>query len=232
MDPESFPHLLFTHASPLVRDPAAASAEFQHNKARNLEIACSRLDGTVVMPGQVFSYCRAAGPTTASAGYLPALTLLGDTLVPMTGGGLCQLSNMIFWIALHLGFRILERHRHSFDLFPDSNRTLPFGCGATVFYNYVDLRVRNELEFPVLLRFRVGDGVLAGSAFGHRALPFKATMFESDHAFYRAEGGLRRRNKIWRRVSDESGDRVELICENDCLVLYGYTGDTCRQITG
>ncbi len=213
-------HLLFRHCSPVVRDPRRALEEFQANKEHNLKLACAKIDGIVVRPGEVFSFCRAVGPTTESRGYLPALTLAGSSLVTMAGGGLCQFSNMVFWMALHLGFEIVERHRHSFDLFPDMGRTIPFGCGATVFYNYVDLRVRNTLEFPVAFRFRVSDGVLIGDALGPRPLPFRVSVYETDHSFYEVGGRVRRRNRVWRRI-DYAGPGVpELVCENDCIVRY------------
>ena len=43
------------------------------------------------------------------------------------GGGICQLANLLYWMALHTPLEVIERHHHSFDPFPDSGRTLPFG---------------------------------------------------------------------------------------------------------
>ncbi|NPV70925.1 MAG: VanW family protein [Firmicutes bacterium] len=218
--PADFPYLLFRHNSPLAR-PSRAAEEYQANKAHNLQIACRKIDGIVVRPGEVLSFCRLVGPTPRSRGYFPALTLIGDRLQALTGGGLCQLSNMIYWMALHLGFETVERHRHSYDLFPDVNRTVPFGCGATVFYNYVDLVVKNTLEFPVGFGFRVMDGMLVGEAYGACPLPFEVRVYETDHEYYDSVDGKRRRNKIWRRVAGPGGPpRVELVAENDCRVTY------------
>ncbi|MGE5485716.1 MAG: VanW family protein [Ignavibacteriales bacterium] len=216
-----YPYLLFSHASPLIRNPARAAEEFQVNKVHNLRVAASSLDGVVIGPGQVFSFCRMVGRTTRGKGYLPALTLINDRLLPVTGGGLCQMSNMIYWMALHLGMEIIERHRHSYDLFPDAGRALPFGCGATVFYNYVDLRFRNTLPFPISFKFRVTEARLEGEAYGTRRLPFSVRVFETDHAFYESGSGKRRRNRVWKRVATTGRpDTVELVAENDCLVLY------------
>ena len=58
------------------------------------------------------------------------------------GGGLCQLSNLIYWMTLHTPLTVTERYRHSFDVFPDSRRTQPFGSGATCSYNYLDLQIK------------------------------------------------------------------------------------------
>jgi vancomycin resistance protein VanW len=82
---------------------------------------------------------------------LPALEFRDGETVTAVGGGLCQLANLLVLLGIEAGMEILERHRHSLDLFPDADRTAPFGCGATVFYNYVDLRLRNVMDFPLLL---------------------------------------------------------------------------------
>ena len=62
------------------------------------------------------------------------------------GGGLCPLANLIHWMGLHSPLQLTERHHHSFDPFPDEGRVLPFGSGASLFYNYVDLRFRNPTD--------------------------------------------------------------------------------------
>lgn len=81
----------------------------------------------------VFSFTRSVGPSTRSRGYLPALEFRDGQTVTAVGGGLCQLANLIVLLGIEAGLEIVERHRHSLDLFPDAERTAPFGCGATVF---------------------------------------------------------------------------------------------------
>lgn len=71
------------------------------------------------------------------------------------GGGLCQLSNLIFWMPLHTTLTVVERHRHRYDVFPDSNRTQPFGSGATCYYPYVDLMIRNDTQDEYQLKLEV-----------------------------------------------------------------------------
>lgn len=44
-------------------------------------------------------------------------------------------------MALHTPLTVTERHRHGYDVFPDAERTIPFGSGATCFYNYGDLMI-------------------------------------------------------------------------------------------
>jgi hypothetical protein len=83
--------------------------------------------------------------------YLPGVQLQGGQFIAKTGGGLCQLGNLLYWMTLHTPLLVTERWRHSFDVFPDTNRTLPFGSGATLAYNYIDLQIKNATTAPYLL---------------------------------------------------------------------------------
>ncbi|MCK9911052.1 VanW family protein, partial [Microbacteriaceae bacterium K1510] len=78
------------------------------------------------------------------------------------GGGLCQLSNLIYWMTLHTPLTVTERYRHSYDVFPDAERTLPFGSGATCYYNYLDLQISNLTEQPFQLQIALTESHLAG----------------------------------------------------------------------
>ena len=90
------------------------------------------------------------------------MVLNNGTVISGTGGGLCQLSNLIFWMTIHTPLTVVERHRHGFDVFPDSNRTQPFGSGATCFYPYGDLMIKNETQDDYQLILTVGDEFLEG----------------------------------------------------------------------
>lgn len=79
------------------------------------------------------------------------------------GGGLCQLSNLIYWMTLHTDLTVTERYRHSYDVFPDENRTQPFGSGATCVYNYRDLMVENRTVRPLQLSLQLTATELRGA---------------------------------------------------------------------
>ncbi len=119
----------------------------QYNKIVNLKIAVEKLNGIILFPGETFSYWKLIGkPTRGGKGYVEGMTLFYGGFKPGIGGGLCQLSNLIYWMALHTPLVVTERHRHSYDVFPDSNRTQPFGSGATCVYNYRDLQIFNGTD--------------------------------------------------------------------------------------
>ena len=217
---DGFPIVISSKSSPLKREVAGSLSANTSEKTRNLELGAARLNGLVIQPGEVFSFTRTIGPTTRRLGYLPALEFRDGQAVTAVGGGLCQLANLIVLLGIEAGMEILERHRHSLDLFPDADRTAPFGCGATVFFNYVDLRLRNTLDFPLLLEAAVEPPVCRASIRSATPMPFQCRMIETDHEFVRVSGIIRRRNKLWREVEEGSATRRELLCENDCRVVY------------
>lgn len=72
------------------------------------------------------------------------------------------MTNLLYWMTLHTPLTVTERWRHGYDVFPDSNRTQPFGSGATCFYNYMDLMVRNDTPDTWRLVLQVTDTHLEG----------------------------------------------------------------------
>ena len=221
-DAADFPRTVAERTSPLQRAPDGAIAAHTEEKAQNLRLGCAKIDGLLLRPGEVFSFCRTVGATTARQGYLPALEMHDGSLQPAVGGGLCQLSNLLLLLALEINAEIVERHRHSYDLFRDVERSVPFGCGATVFYNYVDFQFRNRLPFPICLRASVEPPLLRAQVLADHPLPFSVAIEETDHRFFREGGIIYRANRIWRRVewTDGHAPERELVFENVCRVLY------------
>ncbi len=123
---------LWTHAS-MEEFPLTAG------KVQNLRVACAALHGLEFPANAVFSFWKQMGRVTRRKGYVSGRELREGCLVATTGGGLCQLSNLLYSAALDAGFEIVERHPHS-RLIPGSQAEQD--RDATVFWNYVDLRFR------------------------------------------------------------------------------------------
>lgn len=167
------PHVIFTHRTPLLRQLKNVDMWLQHNKVRNLRIAARKVDGIIVMPGETFSFWRLIGNPTRRKGYVEGMVLFYGKVGTGVGGGLCQLSNLIYWMTLHTPLTVTERYRHSYDVFPDSGREQPFGTGATVAYNYLDLQIENRTRDPYQL-----DHPFDGYASGRRMEIDIAAAFE------------------------------------------------------
>jgi len=216
-------HLVFSHKTPLFRGLKAVDRWVDENKIINISQALKKINGIVLEPGDHFSYWQLIGRPTAKKGYVKGMVLDHGKFKYDIGGGLCQLSNMIFWMIIHSPLDVTERHRHSYDVFPDVKRSQPFGSGATCVYNYRDLQFENNSNEPYQLFFRLTDSHLEGAVLSTREPYLEYEVYEKDHYMTLEHwGGYLRHNKIHRRVCDLEGHEImdEYICENHCLMMY------------
>jgi len=197
--------------------------ELQRNKVESLRLACSLVDSILVAPGEVFSFWRLVGKPSVKRGFPPGLQLSFGELVSMDGGGLCQLSNLIHWMVLQSPLTVVERHRHITDPFPDYRRTVPFGTGATVFYNYIDLAIRNCTSRTFEIKVSVDEEYLNGELRCDSPLPVKYSVIECNHRFVRKGDSVYRENELWRTETETSSGKLlgeELLMKNRCRVMY------------
>ena len=218
------PTLLFKHQSILLRQLKAVDMQLQYNKITNLIIAAQSIDGLVIYPGEYFSFWKRVGRPSRGKGYLTGLTLDNGKVSTGIGGGLCQMGNLLYWLFLHSPLTITERWRHSYDVFPDSNRTMPFGSGATVSYNYIDLQCKNETKQAFQINTWLTDTHLCGSIRTAYEPKFRYFIEERNHQI-RGEvwGGYTRHNELIRKVIDrQTGElvREELVVRNHALLMY------------
>ncbi|WP_395015535.1 VanW family protein [Dongia sp.] len=146
---EILPVLLAESVTPLWSDPRQSEAGLQFGKVENLRRAARHFDGVVIPAGEIFSFWKQLGKPSRARGFVAGRILKEGCMVASTGGGLCQISNALFEVALKAGCPILERHAHSRAV-PGSAAQL--GRDATVAWNYVDLRFRA----PQALQLKVG----------------------------------------------------------------------------
>lgn len=129
--------------------------DYVQAKIHNMGLAIERVNNLPVPSRAILSFWHVVGRATARRGFLPGRSLLGGQLRPDYGGGLCQLSGLIYYASLIAGLEILERHPHSRDIYNDQTRYAPLGADATVAYGFKDLRVLNNYSFPVCYRVSV-----------------------------------------------------------------------------
>jgi hypothetical protein len=135
--------------TPLWSDEALAERALQMGKVQNLRLAARALDGLSIRAGATFSFWRQVGPPSPWRGFVSGRMLQQGCMVPVVGGGLCQLSNALYEAALQAGCEIVERHAHS-RIVPGSAAAV--GRDATVAWNYVDLRFRSDRDLRLTAR--------------------------------------------------------------------------------
>ncbi|ACB84193.1 VanW family protein [Natranaerobius thermophilus] len=214
---------VFQHKTPLLRKLSQVEMWMQYNKITNLEIATKRLNKIIIKPGETFSYWRLIGRPTRTKGYLEGMVLYNGKVESGVGGGLCQLSNLIYWMTLHTPLTVTERYRHSYDVFPDSNRTVPFGSGATCAYNYIDLQIYNGTKQTYQLLVYLTDDYLVGEWRSDNEPCHTYEVYQGDHWITHEPGiGYVRHNTIYRKVYNLKGEDIddEFVTENHAIMMY------------
>lgn len=222
-DTAPLPRLIYEHRTPLYRKLRDVDLKMQQNKVINLNIAIKQLNGIIVSPNEVLSYWKSIGRPTKRKGYVDGMILHYGKVTTGTGGGLCQLSNLIYWITLHSPLTVTERYRHSYDVFPDSRRDQPFGSGATCSYNYLDLQITNRTAQTFQLLLYIEGDYLVGQWRSNIPPTVQYEIYEENHHFTNEWwGGTVRHNQIFRSVLSQDGTfiRNEFITENHALTMY------------
>ncbi len=216
-------HSVFKHCTMMLRPLRDVEMYLQRNKLTNLRLAIAPINGVVIRPGQTFSIWRLVGRPTAAKGYLEGLVLANGRIEKGIGGGLCQLGNLLYWMALHSPLTITERYRHGFDVFPDINRKIPFACGATLAFNYIDLQLRNDTDDTFQINLWLDDEYLNGEIRSDRTPEFNYEVYETDHLIkMQPWGGYTRHNRIWRRQTSlyDGLTSEDLVTENHAIMMY------------
>ena len=126
-------------------------------KVHNIKKAIKLIESVHILPNEIFSFCNIIGNTTASKGYVASRSLAGNHISESIGGGICQLSGLIYYISLIGNLEILERHSHSTDIYNDETRFTPLGSDATIVYGYKDLKIKNNTQGPINFKFYLDD---------------------------------------------------------------------------
>lgn len=130
-------------------------------RSKNIEIATSAINGTVVMPGEIFSFNDIVGPRTIERGYQEAGTYVGNKVEPGIGGGICQVSTTIYRAAMKANLRSVERTNHSMVV----GYAEP-GLDATVSYGYLDYKFKNTYDFPIYIQGSTAGKVMTYNIYG------------------------------------------------------------------
>ena len=144
---------------------SAYRTEFQRDnisRAYNIGVAASALDGLLVPPGKIISFNEIVGPRSTEAGYKDAGVIVNNELVQGPGGGVCQVSTTLYNCVLLAGLEVVERSNHSLPV-----SYVPIGRDATVVYEAIDFKFRNNTQNYIYIKAITQDSSLTIKIFGN-----------------------------------------------------------------
>ncbi len=225
---DKLPVVVYAESNNMIKRGPGIDLKLQENKADNIRLACSKLNGLVVIPGETFSFWKIVGKTSKRHGFSEGRVLVNGKLVAGVGGGLCNLANTINLLILHSPLTITELHHHSDALAPDpDNIHVPYSAGTSVNYNFIDLRFRNDTAQPVQLCTWCEGDDLHAELRTTQAFPHTYRLTEENHHFHLEDDGKYYRiSNIFRETLDRSTGEVinrELNWKNHSEVMFDYS---------
>lgn len=225
MSKQPLPHVITNHSSGVIKRGRGIDLTLQENKRTNIMLACKKLNGLIIYPGEVFSFWKLVGNTTKRKGYLDGRVIEGNKIKPGIGGGLCNLGHTINWLVQHSPLDVIEFHKHSDALAPDHGERIPFTSGTSVSYNNIDYRFKNNTDQPIQLLIWCDEENLHGELRSEREFPWRYQITEENHHFEKEGDTYYRISKIYRETFvKQSGERIEkkLIVDNHSEVMFDY----------
>lgn len=130
-----------------------------YNRTQNLKIASEYINGTILMPGETFSFNQVVGKRTADKGFLPATVFTGSTSTDeQIGGGICQVASTMFNAVLYANLQIVERHQHSQRV-----SYVYLGRDAAIYWGSEDFKFKNNTNQAIKIEMKCSDGKITCS---------------------------------------------------------------------
>lgn len=133
---EAFPNLLSSYST--------SFASSSSNRATNVSLATNKINGKVLMPGEVFSFNGTVGKRTPQAGFKVAGVYMNGQVATDYGGGICQVSSTLYNAVLRANLEIVDRSNHMFEV-----GYVPIGTDATVSWGAPDFKFKNSRSYPI-----------------------------------------------------------------------------------
>ncbi|MDD4049060.1 MAG: VanW family protein, partial [Clostridia bacterium] len=178
------PNKVYIYKSLIRRQLGNVDTDLQENKAVNLSIAVPKVNGVIIKPHEIFSFWKLVGNCTEARGYKEGLVIKGGEVSKGIGGGMCQFTNLIYWMVLHSPLTIIEYHHHNnIDMFPDYGRQIPFGTGTSIMYNYLDFQFINNTNQTFQLIIYITDKYLCGELRSEKEIEYSYHIVEENQYF-------------------------------------------------
>jgi len=214
---------IFSHKSLIVRKLQGVDTQLQKNKFKNLSIAIEKINWLVIKPWELFSYWKLIWNPIKSKWYKKWVVLDHWKFKEEYGWGLCQLSNLLHWIFLHTNLTITERYRHSYDVFPDYKRKVPFWTWATCYFPFLDLEVQNNKNYTFQIVLFIEGDYLYWKILSDFPKNYDYKIIEKNHKILHLNKWIyTRHNEIFKQKINMKWIIIneEFITENNAFMMY------------
>ncbi|PXV89435.1 vancomycin resistance protein VanW [Lachnotalea glycerini] len=217
------PYELFESSCPLYNYKTGFDLVYQENKVFNLKLAAAAIDKLIILPNETFSFWKLVRYADKAIPYKDGLIMINGKLTTAPGGGLCQLSNLLYWMFLHSPLTIVERHGHTIKDFPDPPSDAPIGVDATVSEGWLDLKVKNNTKETLQIQITFDQNCINGRLLINKDCKKSYEVLNGKTIYYRSNDKIFEEVEVISKVisyGSISNSATRLLYKNKCEIGY------------
>ena len=203
------PYCAFKSETNLLNENTGFDLRYQVNKIFNLQLAAQTINGLLIRPQETFSFWQLVRNAERSTPFKRGLSVEYGKLTTVKGGGLCHLSNFLFWMFLHSPLTIVERHPHRLKEFPSPDANAPDSVDATISEGWLDLKVKNETDSTFQIDLSYADTVLHGRLLTDETKPCRYEITNRDKLFFKQGTKIYEQVSVWRQCIDYASGQIQ-----------------------
>ncbi|GGD58815.1 vancomycin B-type resistance protein VanW [Paenibacillus nasutitermitis] len=223
IDESQLPYKIFEAGCALYNSNTGFDMMYQENKVFNLKLAAKTLSGLLIRPGETFSFWRLVRHADKHIPYKDGLTVVNGKLTTMSGGGMCQMSNLLFWMFLHTPLMVTERSGHNVKEFPEPNSDEIKGVDATISEGWIDLKARNDTDCTYQISVAFDNENIIGTVFVDKRPQVLYKVTNGSTEYFRESGEIYEYVKVERAEINADTSEItgqKLLYTNKCKICY------------
>ena len=201
----------------IINEHSGYDIQYQYNKRDNLKMAAKAFNGLIIYPNEIFSFWHVFHQLCNVEDMKDGLVLVDGKIVARKGGGLCQLSNLLFKAFLHTPLTIKERHGHDKESIAPIDPEELFGIDATVAQGWLDLKVKNDTDRCFQIKIEFSDDEICIRILSDRYLHEHYQIINENVYYEQHDGAIYQFADVVRIAND--GSR-KLLYQNKCIIDY------------
>lgn len=195
---------------------------YQYNKVHNLKLAAKKLNGLLIKPGEIFSLCLSIKDADKEVPYKDGLVLVNNVIFGEYGGGLCQISHLLFWVFLHTPLTIIERHGHPIESFPTTAKDLPEGVDATIAEGWLDLKVKNNTTSTFQIEIDFDETCIYGRILSDTENKIHYHIYNEHLSYYRENEHIYQKTSVDCIQTEIATNQSKAVHLYDSICEIGY----------
>lgn len=219
---KQLPYEVYGAESLLLNKNSGFDMKYQFNKVHNLQLAAKTITNIVIYPGETFSFWQLVRYADRHEPYKDGLILINGKIIGTYGGGLCQLSNMLFWMFLHTPLTLVERHGHAIEAFPSTTEALPQGTDATISEGWLDLKVKNNTNQQYQIKITFDKSFMYGSILTNNVATYSYEVFNHNNIYFRKGDKVFQKVSIYQKITEIETNQIEdhWLYDHNCEIGY------------